>query len=59
MLSGKSIPVIAIGGITPNDIPALAEIGLHGVAVSGWLTSHPQPEIIFQEIQQQFIIEHS
>lgn len=52
---GKSIPVIAIGGITPDDIPALAETGVHGVAVSGWLTTHPQPEIIFRKIQQQFL----
>lgn len=53
-MKGKSIPVIAIGGICPDDIPALAETGVHGVAISGWLTTHPQPEMIFQEIQQQF-----
>ncbi|WP_029034754.1 thiamine phosphate synthase [Salinimicrobium terrae] len=51
---GTSIPVIAIGGITPSDIPALAEIGVHGVAVSGWLTTHPQPEKVLQEINKQF-----
>lgn len=50
----SSLPVIAIGGITPTDIPALAESGIHGVAISGWLTTHPQPEMIFQRIQQQF-----
>ena len=52
--NGKMVPVIAIGGIVPEDLPVLAEIGLHGVAISGWLTTHPQPEMIFQEIQQQF-----
>ncbi|PRX49882.1 thiamine phosphate synthase [Salegentibacter salegens] len=52
--NGKSIPVIAIGGIEPTDLRILAEIGLNGVAISGWLTSHPHPEIIFKEIQQQF-----
>lgn len=51
---GKSIPVIAIGGITPEDLPVLAESGVHGVAISGWLTTHPQPEKIFQGIQQLF-----
>ena len=52
--NGKMIPVIAIGGIVPEDLPVLAESGLHGVAISGWLTTHHQPEMIFQEIQQQF-----
>ena len=52
---GKSVPVIAIGGITPSDIPALAESGVHGVAISRWLTVHPQPEMIFQGIQQHFL----
>lgn len=52
--SGKSVPIIAIGGITPGDLSALAESGVHGVAISGWLTTHPQPEMIFRRIQQQF-----
>lgn len=51
---GRSVPVIAIGGIIPADIPALAESGVHGVAISGWLTTHPHPEMIFRRIQQQF-----
>jgi thiamine monophosphate synthase len=29
-----SIPIIAIGGITFNDIPFLLETGIYGVAVS-------------------------
>ncbi len=52
--NGKSVPVIAIGGIVPEDLPVLAESGVHGVAISGWLTTHPQPEMIFRRIQQQF-----
>jgi thiamine-phosphate pyrophosphorylase len=28
-------PIIGIGGITENDVPALMATGLHGVAVSG------------------------
>ena len=28
-------PVIGIGGITLNDVPALLDTGLHGIAVSG------------------------
>ncbi|WP_130733460.1 thiamine phosphate synthase [Flavobacterium sp. J27] len=39
----KSIftPVIAIGGITLEDIDLLMETGLHGVALSGLLTQNP------------------
>ncbi|ASZ10254.1 thiamine phosphate synthase [Chitinophaga pendula] len=33
-----NIPVIAIGGILQEDIPALLDTGVHGVAVSGLIT---------------------
>jgi thiamine-phosphate pyrophosphorylase len=39
--SGINIPIIAIGGITPEDLPALLKTGLYGVAVSGALTGKP------------------
>lgn len=32
------IPVIAIGGIEPADIPALMQTGVHGIAISGAIT---------------------
>jgi thiamine-phosphate pyrophosphorylase len=32
---GQSIPVIAIGGITAEDIPEILETGIYGVAMSG------------------------
>ena len=34
-------PVIAIGGITLEDIDLLIETGLYGVAISGLLTQNP------------------
>ena len=34
-------PLIAIGGITLEDIDLLIETGLHGIAVSGLLTQNP------------------
>lgn len=37
-LSGN-IPVIAIGGITSKDVKALRATGIHGVAVSGMLST--------------------
>ena len=33
----KSIPLIAIGGILPEDIPELKSIGVHGIALSSAL----------------------
>lgn len=53
--NGKSVPVIAIGGITPEDLPALAKSGVHGVAISGWLTTHPNPEMALKEFKLQFL----
>jgi len=32
---GQFIPVIAIGGITADDIPEIMETGIYGVAMSG------------------------
>lgn len=37
--AGLSIPIIAIGGITANDIKPLLQLGMYGVAVSGSLTN--------------------
>jgi len=36
--AGISIPIIAIGGIEPDDIPAIMQTGVHGVAISGAIT---------------------
>jgi thiamine-phosphate pyrophosphorylase len=33
-----SIPIVAIGGITPNDIPDLMTTGISGIAISGTIT---------------------
>lgn len=30
-----SIPIVAIGGITPNDVRQIMDAGLHGIAISG------------------------
>lgn len=34
----RPIPIIAIGGILPDDITLIKETGIHGVAVSGAIT---------------------
>lgn len=52
--NGNTVPVIAIGGITAVDVPVLTQCGVHGVAISGWLTFSKQPEKTFREIFGQF-----
>jgi thiamine-phosphate pyrophosphorylase len=49
-----NMPVIAIGGILPEDVPSLRAVGAFGIAFSGALTfsDHPQ-ETLKAIIQQQ------
>ena len=41
--AGITIPVVAIGGITTDDIAALRETGVNGVAVSGAILNAEDP----------------
>lgn len=38
-----NLPVVAIGGITYGDIPAIMEAGVDGIAVSGSIINAPNP----------------
>lgn len=40
----SDIPVVAIGGITSEDIPAIMSIGVSGIAVSSAINRAPDPE---------------
>lgn len=40
---GHSLPVVAIGGITLDDVDALMQTGISGVAVSGAITGATDP----------------
>lgn len=40
---GIHLPLIAIGGITPDDIPALAATGIGGIALSGAILGADNP----------------
>lgn len=53
--AGITLPVIAIGGIESADIPLLMSTGIHGVAISGALTSHPDLSTQMKLIQNQLI----
>ena len=44
------IPVYAIGGIVAEDITAIMQTGVYGVAVSGIITHHPDRKLLLQQL---------
>ena len=44
------IPVYAIGGIVLEDIEAIMQTGVYGVAVSGIITHHPDKKLLMQQL---------
>ena len=40
---GITLPVVAIGGITIDDVPAIMSTGVSGIAVSGVILNAPDP----------------
>ncbi|HYG49901.1 MAG TPA: thiamine phosphate synthase [Flavobacteriales bacterium] len=44
------VPVYAIGGIVFEDIEAITYTGVHGIAVSGLITTHPDKKQLIQQI---------
>ncbi len=49
---GISIPLVAIGGITADDIPAIMETGVDGVALSGTILRAADPVAETRKIVQ-------
>jgi thiamine-phosphate pyrophosphorylase len=47
---GISIPLLAVGGVTEDDIDALLNAGVYGVAVSAAVNLSPDPSKAFKEI---------
>lgn len=50
--AGNTMPVIAIGGIIPEDIGKLRAAGVHGVALSAALIGSADPEKTYHQIQE-------
>lgn len=48
--AGISIPVVAIGGITPADIPEIMATGVNGIAISGAILRAADPKAATREI---------
>lgn len=50
------LPVVAIGGILPEDVPALLEAGVHTIAMSGAITHAPDKQQVIERLKN--IITH-
>lgn len=44
------VPVYAIGGIVLEDIAAIIQTGVYGVALSGVITHHPDKKLLLQQL---------
>lgn len=52
-----SIPVYAIGGILKEDVPALIQTGVYGIALSGMITDAADRAALIYELEQ--IVNHA
>ena len=48
--NGIDLPIVAIGGITVEDIPAIMETGVSGIALSGAILNAPNPVAMTEDI---------
>lgn len=48
--SGIQIPIVAIGGITPDDIPGIMDSGADGIALSGTVLRAEEPVAMMRRI---------
>lgn len=53
LTSALSIPVVAIGGLTPDRIPELKHANVKGVAVMSGIFTHHQPRMMAQAFSKQ------
>ena len=49
---GLALPVVGIGGVTAEDMPALAEAGLSGIALSGSILRAEDPVAEMRRVMQ-------
>tara|TARA_R110000868_G_scaffold25380_6_gene98975 strand:- start:4822 stop:5454 length:633 start_codon:yes stop_codon:yes gene_type:complete len=54
--NGLITPVFAIGGIALNDVEALMETGIHGIAVSGLITQNKNPSELITQLNEKLYV---
>ena len=47
----NAVPIYAIGGIEGNDVEAIVQTGVHGIAVSGLITHHHRKAELVRELK--------
>ncbi|MDR0124634.1 thiazole tautomerase TenI [Bacillus zhangzhouensis] len=52
LTSALSIPVVVIGGLTPDRIPELLHVNVKGIAVMSGIFTHHQPRIMAQAFSE-------
>jgi len=52
---GITIPLLAVGGITVNDVKVLLETGIHGIAVSAAVNLAKDPASVIKDFRSYFI----
>lgn len=51
--AGISIPIIAIGGIVPDDFRELFKTGIHGIAISSYISQNEQPGAVTLQLLEE------
>ncbi|MDT6981399.1 thiamine phosphate synthase [Levilactobacillus zymae] len=54
LVAQSKVPVVAIGGVTLESLPAIAQTGAAGVAVITLLTRHDQPQTAIRAMRAAF-----
>jgi thiamine-phosphate pyrophosphorylase len=49
------IPVIAVGGITPSDVPRILSLGVHGIAISSGIVAAKNIKAAFKEFSERTV----
>lgn len=52
LMEKHPVPVIAIGGIEPNDVMPLLETGVSGIAVSSYIEKAEKPGEVYKTLEQ-------
>jgi thiamine-phosphate pyrophosphorylase len=49
--AGMQMPIVAIGGVLPDDVPGLKNAGVYGVAISGALTNAIDKQAVVKQVE--------
>ncbi len=53
--AGMDLPIVAIGGITLEDVDALRETGVNGIAMSGAIINAPDPMLYTSQVMEKLL----